>query len=151
LLDHDVPPGLGGPHTVLGANGRRRGRHDDLDSVVAEEIVQGRVLSALDAVRAQHLGRLAGGPVVDSHDLGQRAIAERLDVLGGAPARAQDANAILLCHLEPPWRRSPDSRRGSTRHRAQPRLTLLSVAEACQYTAPDDLDVSRAEREEKAW
>jgi hypothetical protein len=86
---------LGRADDVLGAHVRRRARDDDVDAVVVEELVVAPVLTRLHAVRLHQPGRLARRAVVDSDDLRERMVTERLHVFARDPAGAEDANAVL--------------------------------------------------------
>src|SRR5690348_5216311 len=47
-------------------------------------------------MRLHQASGLAGGSVVDADDLGQRMVAERLDILAGDPAGTENGYAVLL-------------------------------------------------------
>ena len=96
LFDDHVPARLGGPLQLGGPDVGRRAGSNDLDAVVVEELVLALVFVRIDAVRLHQASGLAGRAVIDADDLGQRMVAERLDILACDPAGTENGYSVLL-------------------------------------------------------
>src|SRR4029077_11809185 len=97
-----VATGLRRPLQLSWSNVRRRARRDDLDPIVVEELVLGRVLPRVDPVLLQKPRRFSRRVVVDAGDLGERMVAKRLDILARHPAGAENGHAVLFRHAVSP-------------------------------------------------